>query len=171
MSEKRPPIISEAQFPTIREHLPILIGNGLKIGIVTSRFNAEFCRELLAATIAELRRLGVRDPDITIATVPGALEIALALQNMAQSGRFGALIALGCVIRGETYHFEIVSNESSRALMDVQLTTGIPIANGILSCENAKQVSERVLAKGEDCARAAVEMAHLCQELRHKGYQ
>ncbi len=171
MSEKRPPMTTDAHFPTIREHLPVLLGNNLKIGIVTSRFNAEFCRKLLASTIAELRRLGVPDQNMTIATVPGALEIALALQNMAQSSTFDSLIGLGCVIRGETYHFEIVANESSRALMDVQLTTGIPIANGILTCENAAQVEERVLSKGEDCARAAVEMAHLCQELRQKGYQ
>ena len=171
MSEQRPPISYEAHFPTIREHLPILVGDGLKIGIVTSRFNAEFCRKLLAATITELRRLGVKDHDVTIATVPGALEIALALQNMAQSGKFAALVGLGCVIRGETYHFEIVSNESARSLMDVQLTTGVPIANGILTCENAAQVEARVIEKGEDCARAAVEMAHLCRELRQKGYQ
>ncbi len=171
MSEKRPPITTEMHFPTIREHLPVLLGEGLKIGIVTSRFNAEHCRRLLASSVAELRRLGTKDTDITLASVPGALEIALALQNMAQTGEFDALIALGCVIRGATYHFEIVSNESARAVMDVQLTTGIPIANGILTCENEEQVNERVLQKGEDCARAAVEMARLCKELRAKAYQ
>jgi 6,7-dimethyl-8-ribityllumazine synthase len=126
-----------------------------------SRFNQDACEGLLAACVAELKRLGVDAGRIEIATVPGALEIPLALQNMAQSSRFDALIALGAVIRGETYHFEVVANDSCRAVMEVQLDTGIPIANGILTCEDDDQALSRMAQKGSDCARAAVEMAHL----------
>ncbi|MCB1968137.1 MAG: 6,7-dimethyl-8-ribityllumazine synthase, partial [Candidatus Accumulibacter sp.] len=96
-----------------------------------------------------------------LATVPGALEIPLTLQTMAQSGRFDALVALGAVIRGETYHFEIVANDSSRGLMEVQLDCGVPIANGILTCEDDDQALARMQQKGSDCAQVAVEMANL----------
>ena len=128
-----------------------------------SRFNQEIGEALLAACVAELRHLGVADVDIEIATVAGALEVPLALQTMAQSERFDALIALGAVIRGETYHFEVVSNDSSRGIMEVQLDTGIPIANGILTCENDEQAMARTHEKGSDCARTAVEMVNLLQ--------
>ena len=102
---------------------------------------------------------------IAFATVPGALEIPLVLQTLAQSGRFDALVALGAVIRGETYHFEVVSNDSCRAVMDVQLDTGVPVANGILTCENDEQAEVRMQPKGADCAQAAVEMANLQKAL------
>jgi 6,7-dimethyl-8-ribityllumazine synthase len=102
---------------------------------------------------------------MAIATVPGALEIPLVLQNMAQSARYDALIALGAVIRGETYHFEVVSNDACRAVMEVQLDTGIPVANGILTCENDDQALARMQPKGTDCAQAAVEMANLLKAL------
>jgi 6,7-dimethyl-8-ribityllumazine synthase len=97
--------------------------------------------------------------------VPGALEIPLVLQTLAQSGRFDALIALGAVIRGDTYHFEVVSNDSCRAVMDVQLDTGVPIANGILTCDSDEQAEVRMQQKGSDCAQAAVEMANLQKAL------
>ena len=116
---------------------------------------------LLSASLSELQRLGVDEARITLATVPGALEIPLALQAMAQSGRFDALIALGAVIRGETYHFEIVANDSCRGLMEVQLDSGVPIANGILTCEDDDQALARMQQKGADCAQVAVEMANL----------
>lgn len=140
-------------------------GKGLRIGIVAGRFNVEVCDGLLAACSAALVKHGVAASDITVVTVPGALEIPLVLQTMAQSAKFDALIALGAVIRGETYHFEIVSNESSRGITEVQLQTGTPIANGILTTENDEQAEARVAQKGLDCALAAIEMARLLPRL------
>jgi len=140
-------------------------GKGLRIGIVAGRFNVEVCDGLLAACSAALARHGVAASDVTVVTVPGALEIPLVLQTMAQSAKFDALIALGAVIRGETYHFEIVSNESSRGITEVQLQTGTPIANGILTTENDEQAEARVAQKGLDCALAAIEMARLLPRL------
>ena len=153
------------RFDHIHEYPANLEADGLAIGIVMSRFNPEIGEALLAACVAELRHLGVADMDIEIATVAGALEVPLTLQTMAQSERFDALIALGAVIRGETYHFEVVSNDSSRGIMEVQLDTGIPIANGILTCENDEQAEVRMQPKGADCAQAAVEMANLQKAL------
>ena len=111
-------------------------------------------------------RLGVAEVDITFATVPGALELPLTLQAMAQSGRFDALVALGAVIRGETYHFEIVSNESARGITDVQLNSGIPIANAVLTTENDDQALVRMAQKGAEAAQAAIEMANLLKALK-----
>jgi len=153
------------RFENIYEYDANLDGQGLSVGIVMSRFNQDVCEGLLSACTAELRRLGVSESKIEIATVPGALEIPLALQNLAQSDRFDALIALGAVIRGETYHFEIVSNDSCRAVMEVQLDSGIPIANGILTCEDDDQALARMQQKGSDCAQAAVEMANLLRAM------
>ena len=157
-----------ARYDNIHEYEPVLTGQGLSVGVVMSRFNQDVCEGLLGACTAELKRLGVADSKITIATVPGALEIPLTLQAMAQSGRFNALIALGAVIRGETYHFEVVSNDSCRAVMEVQLHTGVPIANGILTCEDDDQALARMQEKGADCARTAVEMANLLRALGEK---
>ena len=154
-----------AHYDTIHEYAPELAGDGLAIGIVMSRFNPDIGEGLLAACVAELKRLGVADGAIEIATVPGALEIPLVLQTMAQSDRYDGLIALGAVIRGETYHFEVVSNDSCRAVMEVQLDTGIPVANGILTCEDDDQALARTQAKGSDCAQAAVEMANLLRAI------
>ena len=137
----------------------------MSVGIVMARFNQDIGEGLMSACTAELHRLGVAASDIEIATVPGALEIPLALQTMAQTNRFNALIALGAVIRGETYHFEVVSNDSCRGVMEVQLDTGIPIANGILTCENDDQALVRTQQKGTDCAQAAVEMANLIRPI------
>lgn len=153
------------RFDSIHEYAQDLNGQSLTVGVVMSRFNPEACEGLLSACVSELQRLGVNAEDIEIATVPGALEIPLVLQTMAQTGRFDALIALGAVIRGETYHFEVVSNDSCRAVMEVQLDTGIPVANGILTCEDDDQALARMRQKGEDCAQAAVEMANLLSAL------
>ena len=150
-----------ASYENIYEYEARLAGHDIAIGIVMSRFNRDIGDGLLSACTAELKRLGVADADIEIATVQGALEIPLALQTMAQSDRYDALIALGAVIRGETYHFEVVSNDACRGVMEVQLDTGVPIANGILTCENDDQALARMREKGADCACAAVEMSRL----------
>ena len=154
-----------SRFDNIHEYDNNLNGAGLKVGIVMSRFNLPVCEGLLSACVAELKRLGVAESDMRIANVPGALEIPLVLQTMAQSGQYDALVALGAVIRGETYHFEVVSNDSCRAIMDVQLECGIPIANGLLTCETDEQAEVRMQPKGTDCAQAAVEMANLKKAL------
>jgi 6,7-dimethyl-8-ribityllumazine synthase len=154
-----------SRFENIPEIDPNLNGAGLKVGVVMARFNIDVCEGLLSACTTELKKLGVAAENITIATVPGALEIPLVLQTMAQSSDFDALVALGAVIRGETYHFEVVSNDSCRAIMEVQLDTGVPIANGILTCEDDDQALARMQTKGADCAQAAVEMANLLRAL------
>ena len=154
-----------SRFENVFEYDNSLAGAGLRVGIVMSRFNLPVCEGLLSACVAELKRLGVGAGDMAIATVPGALEIPLALQTMAQSGKYDALVALGAVIRGETYHFEVVSNDACRAIMEVQLDTGIPVANGILTCETDEQAEVRMQPKGSDCAQAAVEMANLQKAL------
>ncbi|MBP8214588.1 MAG: 6,7-dimethyl-8-ribityllumazine synthase [Propionivibrio sp.] len=156
------------RYENIYEYEPVLAGKGLTVGIVMSRFNQDICEGLLAACTSELKRLGVAEGDIEIATVPGALEIPLVLQTMAQSRRFDALVALGAVIRGDTYHFEVVSNDACRAVMEVQLDTGVPVANGILTCENDDQALARTQQKGSDCAQAAVEVANLLRALGEK---
>ncbi len=130
----------------------------MRLGIVASRFNEELCAKLLQRAKAEATKLGVKD--LAVEQVPGALEIPLALQWMAQSGRFDCLAAIGCVVRGDTYHFEIVANESARGVMDVALESGIPVANGILTTDTEAQAEAR-LDKGAEAVRAAVEMARL----------
>jgi len=144
-------------------------GRNLKIGVVQSRFNEPVVNKMVDACLQELARLGVADDDVTCASVPGALEIPLALQVMALSGDFDALIAIGAVIRGETYHFEVVSNESCRGVGAVALQTGIPIANGILTTNTDEQALARVDEKGADCARVAVEMARLVNRIAQHG--
>ena len=153
---------------TIRELELSMAGHGLRVGVVQSRFNEDIGEGLRSGCLNELARLGVADADVTFTTVPGALELPLALQAMAQSGRFDALVALGAVIRGETYHFEIVSNESASGITTVALDSGIPIANGILTTETEEQAQTRAAQKGRDCAEAAVEMANLSRAIdRH----
>jgi 6,7-dimethyl-8-ribityllumazine synthase len=142
-----------------------LNGAGMRIGIVQSRFNPVICEGLLAACRAQLVQQGVSDADITLASVPGALEIPLVLQCMAQSKRFDALIALGAVIRGDTYHFEIVANESARGVSEVQLHNSLPIANAILTTNIDEQAEERMNTKGKEAALVAIEMANLLKEL------
>jgi 6,7-dimethyl-8-ribityllumazine synthase len=150
----------------ISEIEPNLAATGMCIGLVMSRFNEAIGDGLLSGCSAELLQLGVVAADIKLVTVPGALEIPLALQTMAQSGKYDALVALGCVIRGETYHFEIVSNESARGITDVQLATGVPIANAVLTTENDDQALVRMVQKGKEAAQAAVEMANLQKAIK-----
>jgi 6,7-dimethyl-8-ribityllumazine synthase len=140
-------------------------GKGLAIGIVQARFNAEITDALAAACRTELAALGVAAKNITHVTVPGALEVPVALKALAASDDFDALIALGCVIRGETYHFELVANESGAGVARVALEHPIPIANAILTVENLAQAQERAQDKGRDAARVAVEMANLLDDL------
>lgn len=148
----------------LNEIEPNLAGAGVRIGIVMARFNREVGEGLLSGCCHELKQLGVTD--VTLATVPGALEIPLTLQTMAQSGKYDALVALGCVIRGETYHFEVVSNESSRGVTDVQLATGVPIANAVLTVESDDQAEVRMHQKGMEAAQCAVEMANLLKAVK-----
>ena len=142
-----------------------LNGKGLRIGIVKSRFNEVVCEGLLSACRAQLIKQGVNDTNITLATVPGALEIPLVLQQMAMSKKFDALIALGAVIRGDTYHFEVVSNESARGVGEVQLHCGVPIANAILTTNTDEQAEVRMNVKGAEAALVAIEMVNLLREL------
>lgn len=142
-----------------------LNGQDLRIGIVQARFNEDHCVALTTACITELIALGVSQADIKLVTVPGALEIPFALQKMAETGEFEGLVALGAVIRGETYHFELVSNESAAGITRVCLESGLPIANGVLTCDTDEQAQVRVQVKGADCARAVVEMANLALAL------
>ena len=146
---------------SVGSYQPEFEGIDLRIGIVQSRFNEDVCHGLLAACLAELKHLGVDDEDVLYVTVPGALEIPLALQKMAETAQFDALIALGAVIRGQTYHFELVSNESGAGITRVSLDYGIPIANAVLTTENDEQAEARMAEKGAEAARVAVEMANL----------
>jgi len=142
-----------------------LDGQGLRIGVVMSRFNLIVGEGLLSACIETLHSLGVAPDAIQITTVPGALEIPLMLQRLARCGQFDALIALGAVIRGETYHFELVSNEMGSGISRVMLDSGLPIANGVLTTEDDAQALARMQDKGRDCAQVAVEMASLLKAL------
>ncbi|MBV7538970.1 6,7-dimethyl-8-ribityllumazine synthase [Duganella sp. sic0402] len=146
---------------TVGSYETNLNGEDLRIGVVQARFNEDICHGLLSACLAELKHLGVADEDVLHVTVPGALEVPLVLQKMAESQQFDALIALGAVIRGETYHFELVSNESGAGITRIGLDYGIPIANAILTTENDEQAEVRMAVKGADAARVAVEMANL----------
>ena len=145
-----------------------LNGAGLKVGIVQARFNEDITNALANACIAELKAMGVSDQNISHVYVPGALEVPLALQAMAQiedPEPFSALIALGCIIRGETYHFELVANESGAGVTRVGMDYHVPIANAILTTENVEQAVARQTDKGRDAARVAVEMALLLEKL------
>lgn len=138
-----------------------LDGEGLRIGVVQARFNDKVCNALREACVAELLELGVAEEDIFVCTVPGALEIPFALARLAQTEEFDALVALGAVIRGETYHFEVVSNESAAGVGRISLETGVPVANAILTTNTDEQADERAAIKGAEAARVAVEMANL----------
>ena len=141
-----------------------LDGTDLRIGIVVARFNEYAGRGEFESCLDELKKLGVLEEDVTKVSVPGALEIPFALQKLAQTDEYDALIALGAVIRGETYHFELVSNESGAGISRIALDYDIPVANGVLTTENDEQCEERIDMKGRDCARCAVEMANLAKE-------
>jgi 6,7-dimethyl-8-ribityllumazine synthase len=142
-----------------------------RIGVVHSRFNEEICKALLDSARAELVKARAEPWGASIeaefVSVAGALEIPLALQWLAQSGRFDALVAIGAVIRGDTYHFEVVCNESARGIMDVALECGLPVSNGVLTTDNEAQALERK-DKGAEAVRVALEMARLRQELTEK---
>lgn len=153
----------------IGQYQPNLEGDGLRIGIVQSRFNEPVCNGLADACVEELERLGVTGEDVLLVSVPGALEIPLALQKLAESGQFDALIALGAVIRGETYHFELVSNESGAGITRIGLDFNLPIANAVLTTENDEQAVALMTEKGRDAARVAVEMANLTMALDQLG--
>jgi 6,7-dimethyl-8-ribityllumazine synthase len=149
----------------VREIEKNLNGKGMHVGIVLSRFNSDIGEGLLNACKNELLNLGVESDNITIATVPGALETPLILQHMALSEKYDALIALGAIIRGETYHFEVVSNESARGISEVQLNTGVPVANAVLTTEDDDQAIARMHVKGAEAAQVAVEMYNLVRAL------
>lgn len=145
---------------------PDLNGEGLHIGIVRARFNEEIGLAELEACLAQLAEQGVDERDVMVVTVPGALEMGITLSHMAETFEFDALIALGAVIRGETYHFEVVSNEMATAISRISLETGIPVANGVLTVETDEQAKVRAPGKGRDCAMVAVEMANLVAALQ-----
>jgi 6,7-dimethyl-8-ribityllumazine synthase len=140
-----------------------LSGAGLRVGIARARFNEEIGAALLEACTARLDELRVAS--VTVVSVPGSLEAPLALQKLASTEKYDALIALGAVIRGETYHFEVVANESASGLMQLQLDTGVPVANGILTADTEEQARRRAAQKGRDCAEVAVEMANLARNV------
>ena len=152
-------------FGADKGHTPPLDGSRLRVGIVQARFNEGVTNALHAACLAELTALGVRDENITHVTVPGALEVASALQMLARRGDVDALVALGCIIRGETYHFELVANESGAGVTRVALDHRLPVANAILTTEDLPQARARQHDKGRDAARVAVEMACLLRQM------
>ena len=152
----------------MREIKPDLDGAELRIAVVRGRFNEPIGAGLLAACLERLAALGVAPARTTLVSVPGALEIPLALQKLAAAGHYDALIALGAVVRGDTYHFEVVSNESAAGITQVQLDAGVPVANGILTTDTEEQALERVRQKGADCAEVAVEMANLARAIRNE---
>ena len=143
-------------------------GAGRRVAIVQARFNPHIGKGLLAGALRALTEARVGDDSIAIVTVPGALETPLALQRLAQSGHYDALVALGAVIRGETYHFEIVANESAAGIAGVQLEFGIPIGNGVLTCDSDSQAEARMDAKGYEAAMAALELANLLDAIDDK---
>ena len=149
----------------LRRLAPRTAGASRRVGVVLSRFNPEIGDGLLASALRGLSDAGVVDEDIVVVTVPGALETPLVLQRMAQSGDFDALVAVGAVIRGETYHFDIVANESARGIAEVALQFGIPIGNGILTCDTDEQARARMQTKGYEAAQAALEIANLFDDL------
>ena len=148
---------------------PDLDGAELRIGVVQARYNSWAGEALLAACLRELANLGVDEDDVTVLTVPGALEVPLALATLASNGDFDALIALGCVVRGETYHFEIVAQQSAAGLTRVALDHRLPVVNAILTTDDEEQARTRVVDKGTEAARVAVEMANLLWALEEDG--
>jgi len=145
----------------VKRIAPNINGVERRVGVVLSRFNAPIGDALLAGALRGLDEAGVAADDVTVVTVPGALETPLALQRFAQTGDYDALVALGAVVRGETYHFEIVANESAAGVASVQLEFGIPIGNGILTTETDAQAQARADQKGFEAAQAALEVANL----------
>jgi 6,7-dimethyl-8-ribityllumazine synthase len=149
----------------VKRLAPNVSGGGRRVAIVLSRFNPAIGERLLAGALRSLAEAGVAERDVLVVTVPGALESPLALQRLAQSGDYDALVALGAVVRGETYHFEIVANESAAGVAGVQLEFGIPIGNGILTTDTDEQALARADAKGFEAAQAALELANLMEAI------
>jgi len=154
-----------ARYDDILELDSDLNGAGLRVGIVMSRFNLDPSEGLLSYCVEELRKRGVPSEDLLIVTVPGVLEIPLALCKMAAGCGFDALIALGAVIRGETYHFEVVANECAAGIATVQRDTQVPVANAVIVTDDDDQAIARMHAKGADAARTAIEMCNLLRQL------
>lgn len=146
---------------TVQRFVPELAADGLRLGIVVARFNQAITKKLESSCIDTCLKAGIDESDIVVCSVPGALEIPLVLSQLAETGQFDALIALGAVVRGETYHFEVVSNESATGVSRVGLEFHIPVANGILTVDTDAQALARAEEKGRDCALAAIEMANL----------
>jgi 6,7-dimethyl-8-ribityllumazine synthase len=140
-------------------------GPGRAVGVVVSRFNSEITSRLLTGALAELERAGVSREATTVMPVPGAFELPLAAMALAKTRRFACVVALGCVIRGETPHFEYVAGEAASGLQLAALETGVPVAFGVLTCDTAEQAEARV-DKGAEAARSALEMADLFTQLR-----
>lgn len=154
-----------ASYDGINELDVNLTGNALRIGIVMSRFNRDISDGLLGACVHALAKYGVKPENTVLATVPGALEIPVTVRKMAMSGKFDALVALGAVVRGDTYHFELVSNEMASGITRVQLDTGVPVANGVLTTDTDEQAYARTGSKGAEAATCAIEMANLLKTL------
>ena len=144
---------------------PNLAGSDLRVAVVQSRFNPAIGKGLLGGALRALAEAGVAGDRVTVVSVPGALEAPLALQRLGQTGHYDALVVLGAVIRGETYHFEIVSNESAAGVSSVALELGIPIGNGILTCDTDAQAEARMDQKGYEAAQAAIELANLMRAI------
>jgi 6,7-dimethyl-8-ribityllumazine synthase len=144
-------------------------GNGVKVAIIVARWNGFITRKLLEGACSTLRESGVAEDDISVAWVPGSFEVPTAAKWAAESGRFDAVICLGCVIRGETAHFEYVAGGAADGILEVSLRTGVPIVFGVLTTENVEQAQQRIGGKeghkGEEAARTAIEMARLRQAL------
>jgi 6,7-dimethyl-8-ribityllumazine synthase len=149
----------------VRRIAPNVLGVDRRVGVVLSRFNPEIGERLLEGALRALREAKVKDDDVLVVTVPGALETPLALQRLAQTGDYDALVALGAVVRGETYHFEIVANESASGISSVVLQFGIPVGNGILTTDTDEQALARADGKGYDAVQAALELATLLEAI------
>jgi 6,7-dimethyl-8-ribityllumazine synthase len=150
---------------TIHRIAPNVSGAGRRVAIVQSRFNPAIGERLLAGALRAFSEARVREEDVLVVTVPGALEVPIALQHIAQTGDYDALVALGAVVRGETYHFEIVANESARGVATVSLDGGIPVGNGILTTDTDEQALARAETKGYEAAQAALELANLMEAI------
>ena len=146
-----------------------LIGTGLKFGIIVSRFNEFITSKLLSGALDALNRRGVSDEDVDVAWVPGAFEIPMAAQKMAQNGKYDAVICLGAVIRGSTPHFDYVAAEASKGIANVGLNTGLPVIFGVITTDTIEQAIERagtrIGNKGVEASEAAIEMANLFKSM------
>lgn len=144
-------------------------GSGIKVGIVCSRFNEFIVGKLLDGAFDGLHRHGVPDDDVTVAWVPGAFEIPLVAQKMSESGKYDAVLALGCVIRGATSHYELVCNEVAKGVAQTSLKTGVPVMFGVVTTENLEQAIDRAGAKvgnkGYECATGALELVNLLRQM------